>query len=165
MEAVANAGVFFIVKLETRLALFGRVDHHFQQTLSDNRRAEHDADELVDLGCDLRVESNELEVAAAVATFADHALRNTVERSQFYIVIFSRRFFLQLTEALLEGCELADEDIRLVDFVCHYHELFLCSQVENVLDIIRAQGGAGGVTRVDDHNCTNFSTFSLGLQQ
>ena len=52
---------------------------HFDEALTDDGGTEHDGDEFVDLGGDVGGETGELEVAAAVAAFADHALGDAVE--------------------------------------------------------------------------------------
>ena len=57
----------------------GGVALHFDEALADDGGAEHDGDEFVDLGGDVGGEARELEVAAAVAAFADHALGDAVE--------------------------------------------------------------------------------------
>lgn len=52
-EAGEDVVVFFLVLRVGGGAFFGRVHHHFDHALADDGRAEHDADEFVDLFDDL----------------------------------------------------------------------------------------------------------------
>jgi hypothetical protein len=53
VETGVDVVVLLLVELVRGRAFFGRVDHDFYHTLTDDGRAEHDADELVDLLDDL----------------------------------------------------------------------------------------------------------------
>jgi len=53
VEAGVDVVVFLLVELVGGGAFLGRVDHDFDHALADDGRAEHDADELVDLLDDL----------------------------------------------------------------------------------------------------------------
>lgn len=78
-ETLVDPGVLLVVQLVRGLTLLGRVDHELDEALADDGRTEHDGDELVDVGLDLGVEANKLEVAAAVTALANHALGDAVE--------------------------------------------------------------------------------------
>ena len=56
VQAREDVVVFFLVEIVGGGAFFGRVDHDFDHALADDGRAEHDADELVDLLDDLDVD-------------------------------------------------------------------------------------------------------------
>lgn len=49
VQTLRDTGVLLVVELEARITLEGRVDHALEQTLCDDRRAQANADELVDL--------------------------------------------------------------------------------------------------------------------
>jgi hypothetical protein len=85
--------------------------------LSDDRRTQHDADELVNLRCNLRVKTNKLKVTATMSALANHAFAHTVQRDQLDVIILARLFLLQFTQRFLERSEFANKDIRLVDFI------------------------------------------------
>lgn len=87
-EAGLDAFVFGAVELVGRVARGRGVALHLDEALADDGRAEHDADEFVDLGGDVGGEAGELEVAAAVAAFAHHALGDAVEGGEFEVVEF-----------------------------------------------------------------------------
>lgn len=59
--------------------------------------------------------------------------------------------------------ELADEDVGLVDFVGHDHELLVGGELEDGADVGLGQGGAGGVARVDDDDGAHVDAVALGL--
>jgi hypothetical protein len=109
--------VFLFVELVARLALFGWVDHHLDKTLCHHGRAESDRYELVDLLNHLGIEAAELKVSSSVAAFADHALRNAMQRSKLNILILLRIGLLHLPQHSLETMELPNEDVGLVDLV------------------------------------------------
>ena len=157
--------VLLVVQVKAGLTLLGRVHHHFEQTLPDNRGTEHDTDELVDLGSDQGVKANQLKVTTTLTTLANHALRHTVEGGQFDIVVLATNLLLELAETLLERGELAHEDVGLVDLIGNDHELLLCSEIEDVLDILWAQRGTRWVAWVDDDDGTDINTRGLGLGQ
>ena len=135
MQALENPVPLLLVQRITRITLLGRVDHHFDKTLADDRRAQHDADELVDLGDDLLVEADELEVATAVPALAHHALGDAVQGDDLDVVEFLGRRFLQVAQAFFEGDEGALEDVGLVDFVGDDDEFFLGRELEHALDV------------------------------
>ena len=165
VQTFPDGVVLLVVQLIAGFTLLGRVHHHFEQTLSNNWRTEHDTDELVDLGSDQGVKANQLKVSTTLTALANHTLRHTVEGGQFDIVVLSRGFLLELSETLLERGELAHEDIGLVDLIGNDHELLLRSKIEDVLDILWAQRGTRWVAWVDDDNGTDINTIGLGLRQ
>jgi hypothetical protein len=73
-ETLRDTSVFLLIKLIAGLPLDRRVDHALEQALCDDRRAQANADKLVDLLLDQRIEANELEVTTAVAALTDHTL-------------------------------------------------------------------------------------------
>lgn len=142
---------------------------HFDEALADDGGAEHDADEFVDLGGDVGGETGELEVAAAVAAFADHALGDAVEGGELEVVEFfffgggRRRRLLELAEGFLEGGEFPDEDVGLVDLVRHDHQILVSRETEDVRDGVGGQAPARGVTRVDHDDGADVGSLILGF--
>jgi hypothetical protein len=163
LEPREDAVVLLPVQRVARLALLGWVHHHLDDALPNHRRAELDADELVDLSGDLRVEADELEVAAAVAAFAHHAFGDGVQRGELDVVVLAGRLLLQVAEGFFEGDELADEDVGLVDFVGDDDELVLGGELEHALDVLGGERGAGGVARVDDADGLDVGALGHGL--
>jgi hypothetical protein len=162
-ETLRDTSVFLLIKLIAGLPLDRRVDHALEQALCDDRRAQANADKLVDLLLDQRIEANELEVTTAVAALTDHTLGDTVQRDQLDVVVLTGLLLLQLAQALLEGDELALEDVGLVDLVGNNDQTLLSGDIKDLLDVVGAQGGSGRVTRVDDDNGTHVDRGGLGL--
>lgn len=106
---------------------------------------------------------DELEVAASLAAFAHHTLGHTVQGSEFHAVVFPGDFLLQLAQTFLERGEFAYENVGLVHFVGDHHEVFLCGQVEHVLDVAGAEGRSRGVAGVNHDNCTHVDAGRFGL--
>ena len=121
----------------TRIALLWRIDLHLHQTLAHDRRTQHDGDELINLGLDLLVETNELEVSTAVPAFAHHAFRDAVQGREFHVVEFARLLLLQVAEALFERGEFADEDVGLVYLVREHDQLFFRRKFDHATDVLR----------------------------
>lgn len=163
LEAVEDTIVFLLVQLVARLALLGRVDHELDDALADDGSAKGDGDELVDVGLDLGVEVDKLKVAAAVAALTNHTLGDRVQGGEFDTVVLAGGLLLQLAQNALEGVELANEDVGLVNFVSHHHKLLLRSVVVNGANVILGQGGTGRVAGVDNDNSTNIGAFGGGL--
>lgn len=57
--------------------------------------------------------------------------------------------------------ELADEDVGLVDLVGEDDEVVLGSERDDGFDVVVGEGGAGGVTGVDDGDCADVCAFVL----
>lgn len=162
-QALKDAVVLLAVELVRGLTGLGGVDHDLDEALADDGGAEHDGDELVNVGLDLRVEADELEVAAAVAALADHALGDAVEGGELDAVVLSRVLLLQLAKDLLEAVELANEDVGLVDLVGHDDEVLLAGELEDGADVLLGEGGTRGVTGVDDYDAAHVDAIGLGL--
>jgi len=154
-----NTLILLLVKRIARLPLLGRIHLHLHETLPDDGRAEHDADELVHLRRDLRVEADELEISAPMPAFAHHAFGDAVERGQFQTVVFTQGFFLQVSEALFEGGEVTGEDVGLVDFVAEHDQFFLGGEFEHAAHVCGGEVGAGGVAGVYDHDRAHVCAF------
>lgn len=154
-----------LVELEARLPLLGWVDHHLHQALADDRRAQRDADELVDLLDDLRGEADELEIAAAVPALAHDALADGVQADELDVVIRPRLRLLHVAQHGLEAVELADEDVGLVDLVGEDDEVILGGEGDDRLNVVVGEGGAGGVAGVNDGDGAHVGFFFLGLAQ
>lgn len=164
LQTVEDAVVLLLVEFVRGLTLARGVDHEFDEALADDGGAEHDRDELVDLGLNLGVETAELEVAATVTALTDHALGNTVEGSELETVVGTVRvLLLKLPENALEAVELALEDVGLVDLIGHHDEVLLVGEVEDGADVVLRERRAGGVARVDDDNGTDIGAVGLGL--
>lgn len=151
-QAVVDVVVLLVVELVRGLAWLGRVDHEVEQALADDGGAEHDGDELVNVGLDFWVEADELKVAAAVAAFADHALGDAVQREELDAVVLAGLLLLHLAQDALEAVELADKDVGLVDFVGDENEALFVGKVDDGADVVFGERGAGGVAGVDDGN-------------
>lgn len=162
-QTVEDAVVLLLVQLVGGLAGPRGVDHELDEALADDGGAEHDGDELVDVGLDLRVEADELEVAAAVAALADHALGDGVEGGELDAVVDAGLLLLHLAQDALEAVELAHEDVGLVDLVGHNDEVLLVGEVEHGTDVVLGEGGAGRVARVDDDEGADIDAVGLGL--
>lgn len=163
-HALVDAAVLLLVELVGGLAGLGRVDHQLDQALANDRRAEHDADELVDFSLYFGIKVDQLKVATAVAALAHHALGNGVEGSQLDAVVLAVGvLLLQLAEHALERDELADEDVGLVDFVGEDDEALLARELEDGADVLLGEGGAGGVAGVDDDDGASVDAGVLGL--
>jgi hypothetical protein len=102
LETLVGRVVLGLVLLVGLVSFFRRIDHAFDYALANNWRTEHDADELINLGGNLRIKANQLEIAASVAALSNHALADAVERDEFDIIELARLLGLQLAEALLE---------------------------------------------------------------
>ena len=165
MQTLTNAVVFLLVELIAGLTLLRGVHHELEQTLTDDGRAQANANELVDLRRNLGVESHQLEVSTALTALADHTLGHTVQGGQFNVVVLAGELVLQLTQALLERSELALEDVGLVDLIGEDDQLLLGGEVDHALDVRGAKGGTRGVTRVDDHNGADVSASRASLRQ
>lgn len=163
-HALVDAAVLLLVELVGGLAGLGRVDHQLDQALANDRRAEHDADELVDFSLDFGIKVDQLKVATAVAALAHHALGNGVEGSQLDAVVLAVGvLLLQLAEHTLERDELADENVGLVDFVGEDDKALLARELEDGADVLLGEGGAGGVAGVDDDDGASVDAGVLGL--
>lgn len=70
---------------------------------------------------------------------------------------------MHIPQNALEAVEFADEDVGLVDFVCHHHELLLSGKIDDRLDILLGETCTSWVARVyyDDcsHICALFYSF------
>ena len=163
LEPLLRAVIFLSIQRIARVALLWRIDLHLHKALSDNRRTQHDAHKLVNLRLDLRVETYELKVAAAVPALAHHAFRYAVQGREFHVVELLRLFLLEVAETLFEGGEFADEDVGLVHLVRNHHELLFCCEFEDAANSFGRQTGAGGVARVYDDDCTHICAFLLRL--
>lgn len=162
-QAVEDAVVLFLVERVAGVAGDRGVHHELDEALADDGRAQHDGDELVDVGLDLRVEAHELKVAAAVAALADHALGDGVQGGELDLVVLAGVLLLQLAQDTLEAVELADEDVGLVDLVGHDHQVLGVGEVDDGADVLLGEGGAGGVAGVDDDDAAHVDALLLGL--
>lgn len=163
LEAVEDVVVLLVIQLERGLTRSGRVDHELDQALANDGGAEHDGDELVDVGLYFGIKANELKVTTTVATLADHALGYTVHRNKFDLVILSGGLLLQLAQNALEAMELSNEDVGLVHLVSHENEVLLAGKVNDATDILLRQRSTSGVTGVDDYNAADINAVGLGL--
>lgn len=163
LETSKDAVVLLLVELIRGLTLLRRVHHELDEALADDGGAEHDGDELVDVGLDLGVESAELKVATSVTALANHALGDGVERSKLEAVELAGVLLLELTEDSLEAVELANEDICLVDLVGHNNEVLLVGELKDGTDVLLGQRGTGRVAGVDDDDASDVDTVGLGL--
>jgi hypothetical protein len=114
----------------------------------------------------LGVEADHLVVTATVTALADHTLGDTVHRRELDIVELALavlRAGLQVAETLLEAVEFTLEDVGLVDFVGEHDKVLLGRKLDDRLDGLGLEGGAGRVTRVDDSDGADVDAFLLGL--
>lgn len=162
LESGEDAVVFVFVEVVGRLAGLGRVDHEFDETLSDDGGAETDADEFVYLLHDFGVESTDFKVTSAMSTFANHAFGYTVERGEFDIVVCFGRLGLELAEDLLEGVELSFEDVGLVYLICNDYELLLGGEFDYFFNVLGWEACTGWVTRINDDDCADIGSFFDG---
>lgn len=152
-QAVVDAVVLLVVELVRGLARLGRVDHELDEALADDGGAEHDGDELVNVGLDLGIKADELKVAAAVAALADHALGDAVQRGELDgVELAVGVLLLHLAQDALEAVELADKDVGLVDLVGDNDEAALVGELDDGADVGLGERGARRVARVDDGN-------------
>lgn len=136
LKSSKDTVVLLLVQLVTRLALLGRIDHHLDDALAKDGRAQLDGDELVDFLRNFRIEADELEVTTTMTALADHALGHRVQRGQLDVVVLARLLLLEIAQCLLERDELANEDIGLVDFIGDDNETFLCSELEDGANVL-----------------------------
>ena len=163
LEAVEDARELLVVELVRGVAGLGRVDHELDEALADDRGAERDGDELVDLGLDLGVEAYELKVAAAMAALAYHALGDGVQGCELDVVVRTGRLGLHAAKDGLEGVELADEDVGLVDLVGHDDQFLLLGVLDDGADVFFGKGRASRVSGVDDDNGAGVDAVRLRL--
>src|SRR5436190_21129696 len=81
--------VFLLIKFVAWIPLTWRIDHQFNKALPNDRRTEHDADELVYLLPNIGEKALQLEISSSVTAFANHAFRDTMQRREFYVVVFA----------------------------------------------------------------------------
>lgn len=162
-ETLEDSVVLLLVELVRGLALLGGVDHELDDALSDDGGAEHDGDELVDVGLDLGVEVDELKVTTTVTALADHALGDTVERGELEAVELAGVLLLEASEDGLEAVELANKDVGLVDLVGHDDQVLLVGELEDGADVLLGERGAGGVAGVDDDDASDVGALLDGL--
>jgi hypothetical protein len=101
-----------------------------------------------------------------VTALTNHTLGDTVHGSELDVVELALavlRAGLQVTETLLEAVEFTLEDVGLVDFVGEYDKVLLGREFDDRLDGLGLEGGAGGVTRVDDSDSADVNALLLGL--
>lgn len=163
MQSLVDAVVLLLVQREAGLALFGRVHHHLHDALADDWRAELNTDVLVDFSLDLLVDANHFVVATTVTTLADHALGDGVQRGQLHVVELAGLLLLQVAQALLEGDEFAREDVGLVHFVGHDHQLLLCGKLDDAANVGGRKSGTSGVAGVDDDNGADIGAVRNSL--
>ena len=70
---------------------------------------------------------------------------------------------LELAEGFLEGGELADEDVGLVDLVRHHHQILVGGEAEDVRDGVGGQAAARGVARVDHDDGADVGAVALSI--
>ena len=162
-QALEDAVVLGAVLFVRGLAHLRRVDHELDQALADDGGAEHDGHELVDVGLHLRVEADELKVAAAVAALADHALRDGMERGELNAVVGAGLLLLHAAQDGLEALELANKDVGLVDLVGHDDEVLLLGEIDDGTDVLLGERGTRGVAWVDDDDAADVDAVGRGL--
>lgn len=101
-QVIEDAIILLLIELITGLSLFRWVDHELNNALAQNRRAQLNANELVDLSSHSLVEAHKLKVSAALTALADHTLGDTVQRGQLNVVVLAGLFLLKVSQRLLE---------------------------------------------------------------
>jgi hypothetical protein len=77
-----------------------------------------------------------------VATFTNHTLADAVHAGELNVVkltILTLVTLLQIAETLLEAVEFALEDVGLVHLIGENHQLLLCGELNDGLNVLRAQ--------------------------
>lgn len=86
LEAGEDAAFFGVVGFVGRVAFDGGFDHEGDEALTDDWRAELDADVLVDLLGDLLVKADKLKVTTTVTALSNHTLADTVQADKLKCV-------------------------------------------------------------------------------
>ena len=112
---------------------------------------------------DLGVETSKLHVATTLSTLTNHTLRGGVNRRQLDAVVLAAGvLLLELAQHLLEGNELANKDIGLVDLVSNDDKVVISSNINDITNVLLTKNGTSGVTGVDDNNRLEINVLELG---
>mmetsp|Transcript_26079 Transcript_26079/g.54739 ORF Transcript_26079/g.54739 Transcript_26079/m.54739 type:complete len:319 (+) Transcript_26079:413-1369(+) len=162
LERAEDALLLGHVALIRGVARLRRLHHQPSDELPNRVGAQADGRHLEDLRLDLRVEADDLHVAAAQPALAEEALGGRVEGDEL-----QRRLGAHLAEHLLERVERPSRvvNILLVHFVGHEHEIVARAEVDDVAHVLDRQAVARRVARVDHDERAHVDPLGLGRVQ
>lgn len=165
LETGVNSVVLLLVERIAGVAFFWRIDHQLNQALPDNRRAETNGDEFIDLVHNPLVEPHQFEIASSMTTLAHHSLTYTMQTGQFNVLVLLWILLLHLSQNALKAVEFANKDVSLVDLVRKYDKFFGSCEANDCSDVLFGERSASWIARINDCESTSVDTFGFGFRE